>query len=151
MFENLLSHMGQLPLTESDLNQVISVDGTGKNATVGDLLDQFAPRAVLVAFGRVPASRPFIIKSVRDLDDREMREVVHAQLNTVPKDQALAVIGYDSFTVDQLRGEVVRQTPLGQRFVEIVKQHNSFLEEAIKRGKIFKKAETKIQIPDFDF
>jgi hypothetical protein len=152
-FDKLLSHLDQVELEESDLDQVITFNKEGKEVTLGDLVSQSKSSPVLAAFGRSSKPSPVAkeIKAVTELDDEEVQSVVYAQIDAIPEDQAIAVTGWGSYTANQLRHEVETGTELGRRFTEIVKQHNVFLEEAVKRGKIKQKSETGVKIPDFDF
>lgn len=156
MFEHLLSRIKQIPVSPSDLKQVVSVDKkTGENVTLEDLLPDNATQnsatQTASAFGFAAAKNNPEPKPVRELDESEMRRIVDAFLDSIPKSEALEIEGYGSFTADQLRDEVERGTVVGRRITEIVRQDSIFLEEAVKQQKIARQSTGPIHIPDFDF
>jgi hypothetical protein len=150
MFEQLFKHMGTIKLTDADLKQVISFDTMGKQVTLGELVAQVAPSEVVGHFGLTPKAKRSI-KPVHNLDDKEDEQIVDAYLKNIPTGRSLAVMGHGSYTVAELRQEVHNRTALGRRYMEIVKQHNMFLEEAARRGKIQKKTKGNVILPPFDF
>jgi hypothetical protein len=152
MFDELLNQITALEVSDTDLQQVISKDVNGDDVTVGELLDAKAPPAILSSFGRAPAApQRAKIKSVHELNEQEVKDVVNENLNSIPAGEALAVAGYGSFTIGQLRDEVNNQTEIGRRYAEIVTQHNAFVERAVEMGKIRSKSGGAIKIPNFDF
>jgi hypothetical protein len=156
MFRELLDQMETFPLEENDLKQVFSVDMSGHPATLEDYLIQAAPAPVLEAFGIPVMERHILesrtIKSVRALSDDELEPIVEAYLDSVPEDQVLEIVGQGTFTTNDLRREVRHHTAIGERITDVVRRHNIFLEEAIKRGKIERKTEEQeISLPAFEF
>ena len=158
MFKELLDRMEIVPLEENDLYQVFSVDIKGHPATLEDYLVQSAPSEVLTSFGIEPGTATALakkhdrVRSVRSLSDTELRPVVEAYLESVPEDETLEILGQGSFSKNELRQEIKKHTAVGERITEIVRQHNIFLEEAIKQGKVQRKnEETGVRLPAFDF
>lgn len=156
MFKELIDRMDAVPLEEEDLHQIFSVDVSGHPATLAEFLVQSAPESVLASFGISAgptwARHHTTIKSVRALSDKEIIPVVEDYLDSMTEDETLEIIGQGSFTVNDLRREVQLHTAIGERITEIVRQHNIFLEEAIKRGKVQRKEEEEvIRLPAFDF
>jgi hypothetical protein len=150
MLAQFFKYLGIIELADSEIEQIVSLDSKGKYVTLGELVEQLAPREVVGRFGRTPKSGR-TIKPVHDLDDHESEQIVDAYLDSIPPDQSFAVTGHGSFTADELRREVHQRTELGRRYVAMVKQHNMFLEEAVKRGKIQRKTNGVIKVPPFDF
>lgn len=151
MFDELIGQMETVSIEESELGQVFSVDSEGHLATLGDFLAQNAPPAVRASFGLTTAQRHDTVRPVRTLDNEEIKPIVEAYLDSIPQDETLAIVGQGSFNADELRREVESRTALGERITGIVRQHNVFIEEAIKQGKIRKRTEEDVVIPDFDF
>jgi hypothetical protein len=160
MFNDLIDRMNVIPIEEEDLHHIFSVDVSGQPATLEEFIVQSAPPVVLASFGIRPATATATalarghvpIKSVRALNDKEIIPVVEAYLDSMPEDEMLEIVGQGSYTVDDLRREVRLCTSVGDRIAEIVRQHNIFLEEAIKRGKVQRKDEDEgIELPAFDF
>lgn len=158
VFQELLERMDIIFLEKEELKQVFSVDSSGHLATLGDFMAQNAPPQVQAAFGITPESvSPQVkengaVRSVCTLDEHELIPIVEAYLDTMPHDETLEIIGQGSFTVDQLRQEVEKHSPIGERLIEIIRHHNMFVEEAVKKGKIRPAAEDdQVKLPDFDF
>lgn len=156
MFKDLIDRMEVISIEAEDLHHIFSVDVSGHPATLEEFLAQSAPPSVLASFGispeRVIAGHNIPIKSVRALSDREIIPVVEDYLDSMTGDETLEIIGQGSFTVEDLRREVESHTAVGERIMEIVRQHNIFLEEAIKRGRVQKREEEEeIALPAFDF
>lgn len=154
--KDLLRRVESVPISGRDLAHVVSIDDGGSEVTVRDLLAENSPR-VLAAFGPAAAPAPVRkparshVKSVSRLNQREVRRVVEAFLDAIPRGRAVGIVGRGSFTVSQLRDELKKQTEIGKRLTEMVLQHNRFMEEAIKQGKVHKKTSNKVKLPDFDF
>jgi hypothetical protein len=156
MFKDLIDRMEMVSLEDEDLHHIFSVDLSGQPATLEEFLAQSAPPDVLSSFGilpeRVMAGAHAMIKSVRTLDDKEIIPVVEDYLDSMTGDETLEIVGQGSFTVDDLRREVKLRTNVGERITEIIRQHNIFLEEAIRRGRVQRREEEEeIALPAFDF
>ena len=67
------------------------------------------------------------------LESEEINRLVDEYLESMPDDEVLAIIGEGSFSSDELRDHVHRQTPVGERFVQMVLD-GSLNQKALAKG-----------------
>lgn len=92
-------------------------------------------------------------RELRDLSEDEIRQIAIQTARATPDDLSIGLIGAGPLSRMDLVHEIEQGTELGERFVEAVRDHSIFLQEAVRAGKVVAKAkaEHEVEMPPFDF
>lgn len=154
MFESIIKHLDQdVEIDEQELATPVTFDVLGDVVTVKGLVSLEEPmkgsRTVRATWAPAESASP---REVGDLDRDEVRRLAIETVRSAPKDLALGSIGRGSFSTDDLEREIEQGTEVGERFVEAVRDHSIFLQEAVRAGRVSVRSEPRsVDLPEFDF
>lgn len=137
MFEALLDRIEFVPIEESELDQIFSVDAEGRAITLREYMSQHNERMAKLGPAAAAARDPGsgADAGAHSLSADEVNRLVEEYLGAFEEDEVLRIMGRGAFTADELREHVRQGTPVGERVIEIAVEGHIFMEEAIKRGK----------------
>lgn len=89
-------------------------------------------------------------KLIAELGTIGLMRITESFLNSFKDDEAL-VVGNTSYKRSQLQWALRHGTPLGERLMEMAKNDNLLVEEFIREGKVKKRTDYVVELPDFEF
>ena len=159
VFETLIQRLDRkLEIDEEELSMPVTIDVRGDVVTMKDLmfLDESPTRPARV--GHPPRRRrreAAALRAIDDLNPEEIRRLAIETVRAVPQDLALGSIGRGSVSIGDMEREIEQRTVIGERFVEAVRDHSIFLQEAFQAGKVSvrpgRKSSGTVELPKFDF
>jgi hypothetical protein len=135
MLPGILEEMPPIEFAEAELDQPISLDDKGIIITVRQLIAARAPSEIREIF-HIAAAIDSHIRPVGHLNYDDLKLLAKAVLEASDRERRVAGLGGGDFSTSQLRDEVERESPMGEKIIRSVRLNGLTVESAVERGKI---------------
>ena len=135
MLPGILDEMAPIEFTGAELDQPISLDDRGAVATVRQLIAERAPPEVREIF-RIASAVGSHIQPISHLDRDALKILAKAVLEASDREKRVTGLASGDFSSSQLRDEVERESPIGEKILRSVRLNGLAVESAVERGKV---------------